>query len=180
MPQTSVPTNMTLGSAGQVADEYTAHNGDALAGTNEEASASIPFGCLAFFQSAEGVRLPASLANVKLGCGVLIKEEVFDVTTQLADVTVNTNAQSAIKVGVTGSFLRKGRILVIPEDTGTMADGVFVRISGAGQLGSFRRSAVVGQTVVLTPFARWLSTPTAGQPTVLELDLTNVDLATAS
>jgi hypothetical protein len=179
MPQTSVPATMTLGSAGQLADEYSARAGDAIAGTNEEASASIPFGCLAYRFSDEGVKLPASLANVKAAAGVLVHEDLFD-TTQLTDVTVHTWLQSAIKPGVTGSFLRKARILVIPENTGTEASGVFVRIGGAGQLGSFRTTGVVSETVVLTPLARWLSTPTAGAPAVLEIDLTNVDLATAS
>jgi hypothetical protein len=34
MPQTSVLSSMVLGSAGQLADEYTASSGDAIAGTN--------------------------------------------------------------------------------------------------------------------------------------------------
>jgi hypothetical protein len=126
------------------------------------------------------VKLPTTLANVKAAAGVLVKEELFDLT-QLTDVTVHANAQSAIKPGVTGSFLRKGRILVIPENTGTEASGVFVRIvAGTGSVGGFRTAGVVSETVVLTPLARWLSTPTAGQPAVLEIDLTNLDLATAS
>lgn len=179
MPQTTVPSTMTIGTAGQIADEWTAHNGDAFAGTNEEVAASIPFGCLAVRSSNEGVKLPTSLADVKLASGILIREELFDAL-QLTDVTVHTNAQSAIKPTVTGSFLRRGRIYVIPETTGTEASGVFLRKSGTGQLGSFRATAVVGETIVCTPFAKWIGTPTAGQPCVLEIDLNNVDLATAS
>lgn len=180
MPQTSVPSTMTLGSAGQLADEFTASDGDSVAGTNEEASASIPFGCLAYRSSVDGVKLPTSLAQVKDAAGVLVKEEIFDLT-QLTDVTVHTNTQSAIKPGVTGAFLRHGRILVIPEATGTISSGVFVRIvAGTGSVGGFTTVATVGQTVVLSSLARWLSTPTAGAPAVLEIDLTNVDLATAS
>lgn len=180
MPQTSVPASMTLGSAGQLADEYSASTGDAIAGTNEEASSPIPFGCLATRFSDEGVKLATSLAAVKAAAGVLIHEDLFD-TTQLSDVTVHAWAQSAMKPGATGSFLRRGRILVIPENTGTEASGVFVRIvAGTGSVGGFRTTAVAGETVVLTQCARWLGTPTAGAPAVLEIDLTNVDLATAS
>ena len=180
MPQTSVPSTMVLGSAGQLADEYSASTGDAIAGTNEEASSAIPFGCLAYRFSDEGVKLPTTLANCKAAAGVLIHEDHFD-TTQLSDVTVHTNAQSAMKPGATGSFLRRGRILVIPENTGTEASGVFVRIvAGTGSVGGFRTTGVASETVVLTQCARWLSTPTAGAPAVLEIDLTNIDLATAS
>jgi hypothetical protein len=171
---------MTLGSAGQLADEHTASAGDVVAGTNEEASAPIPFGCLAYRSSAEGVKLPTTLAQVKVAAGVLVKEELFDLT-QLSDVTIHANAQSAIKSGVTGSFLRRGRILVIPEATGTEASGVFVRIvAGTGDLGGFTTTGTAGETVVLTPLARWIGTPTAATPCVLEIDLTNLDLATAS
>ena len=181
MPQTSVLSTMAIGSAGQLADEFTASDGDAIAGTNEEAAANIAFGLLAYRSSVDGVKLPTSLALVKDAAGILIKEELFDVTTQLADATVHTNVQSAIKPGVTGSFLRKGRILVIPENTGTIASGVFVRIvAGTGSVGGFRTAGVVAETVVLSALARWLTTPTAGLPAVLEIDLTNVDLATAS
>lgn len=180
MPQTSVASTMTIGSAGQLADEHTASNGDVVAGTNEEASSSIAFGLLAYRSSVDGVKLPTSLALVKDAAGILVKEELFDLT-QLTDVTVHTNAQSAIKPGVTGSFLRRGRILVIPENTGTISSGVFVRIvAGTGSIGGFRTAAVVAETVALTPLARWITTPTAGAPAVLEIDLTNVDLATAS
>lgn len=180
MPQTSVPSAMTIGSAGQLADEYTASAGDVIAGTNEEASSSIPFGCLAYRSSVDGVKLPTTLALVKDAAGVLVKEEVFDLT-QLTDVTVHTNLQSAIKPGVTGSFLRRGRILVIPENTGTIASGVFVRIvAGTGSVGGFRTTGVTSETVILSSLARWLTTPTASVPAVLEIDLTNVDLATAS
>lgn len=180
MPQTTVPSTMAIGTPGQIADEWTAHNGDAFAGTNEEVSASIPFGCLAVRSSNEGVKLPTSLADVKVASGILIYESLFDAS-QLTDATVNTYATNgAIKPGVTGSFLRRGRIIVIPESTGTEASGVFVRKSGTGTLGSFRAAAVVGETIVCTPFARWIGTPTAGQPCVLEIDLNNVDLATAS
>jgi hypothetical protein len=171
---------MTIGSAGQLADEYTVSAGDVVAGTNEEASSPIPFGCLAYFFSAEGVKLPTTLANVKVAAGILVHEELFDAS-QMTDVTVHANAQGSIKSGVTGSFLRRGRILVIPEATGTTASGVFVRIvAGTGSVGGFTTTATVGQTVVLTPLARWLSTPTAGSPAILEIDLTNLDLATAS
>lgn len=180
MPQTSVPSTMVLGSAGQLADEFTAASGDIIAGTNEEASSPIPFGCVAYRSSEDGVKLPTSLAQFKDASGVLVEEDVFD-TSQLTDVTVHTNPQSAIKPGVTGSFLRHGRILVIPENTGTLSSGVFVRIvAGTGSVGGFRTAGVVAETVVCTAFARWLTVPTAGQPAVVEIDLTNVDLATAS
>lgn len=173
--QTSVPNPLPIGRAGQLADTYTASDGDMYPGTNEEASNSIPFGVLATKSSTDGAKLPASVADLQAALGILVIADEFDTTTQLADVTVNTNVQSAIKPGVTAAFLRKGRIMVIPEATGTLASVPHVRFVSSGgntQLGSFTPTAEVAKTATLTGIARWVTVPTLGQPTVLEIDLT--------
>lgn len=183
MPQTSVLSPLAVGSAGQVADEFTATNGDAFAGTNEESSLSLGFGLLVTRSSNEGVKAPTTLAAVKAASGVLIREDLFDITTQLSDITVNTVVQSGIKPGVTGSCLRRGRIWVIPEATGTEASAVKVRIvAGASTnvtLGAFTVTADAGKTVDISSLAKWIGTPTAATPSILEIDLTNLALATA-
>lgn len=182
MPQTSVPAVMVIGSAGQLADLHTVSDGDVVSGTNTEASASIPFGVMCTRDTANdgGIKLAASLANVQNAAGILVNENIFDVTTQLDDVTVNTNAQSAIKVGVTGSVMRRGRIIVIPESSGAETAAVRVRTSGAGQIGCFTGgAAVVGQTINLGPAAKWIGAPVAGQPSVVEINAINLSLATA-
>lgn len=182
MTQTALDVPMVIGRAGQLADLVTAEDGDIVPGTNEEASNSIPFGCMATSSSAEGAKLPVALADVQNAKGVLVLEDMYDVTSQLTQVTVNTNLQDAIKPGVTGSFLRRGRIVVIPEATGTEASVVRVRIVvGAGAtIGAFTPTAEVGKTVALGAAARWRGGgPTANTPSIVEIDATNFGLATA-
>lgn len=181
MAQTAIDSILPIGSAGQLADFFSVTDGDVIPGTNEEASAAIPFGCLTYRSSMEGIKLPTTLAHVKAAAGVLVHENRFD-TTQMTNVTVNTNLQSAINSGVIGNVVRHCRVIVIPEDTGTEASGVFVRISGAGQIGSFRASAVVGQTVALPvgTGAKWIGTPVAGTPSIVEINVLGFEAATAS
>jgi len=172
--QTAVAAS-AIGRAGQVADTYSAESGDIVPGTNEEASNSLPFGVLCTRSSADGAKLPASVADLKASLGILVAADEFDYPTQLADVTVNTNVQSGVKPGVTAAFLRKGRIIVIPEATGTLASVPHVRYVASGgntQLGSFTPTAEAAKTATLTGIARWITVPTVGTPTVLEIDLT--------
>ena len=179
--QTAVAAS-AIGRAGQLADTYTATDGDVVPGTNEEASSSIPFGVLATKSSTDGAKLPTSAAELKAALGICVIADEFDPTTQLADVTVNTNVQSAIKPGVTTGFLRKGRIMVIPEATGTLASVPHVRFVASGgntQLGSFTPTAEATKTATLTGIARWVTVPTLGTPTVLEIDLTGSEAIVA-
>lgn len=178
--QTSVPSTLQAGLAGQLADFHTSTNGDIAAATNTEASASIPFGCLATRDGVEGAKLVSSLVTVQNAAGVLVLENTHSPIDHLSDVTVNTNVQSAIKPGVTGSFLRSNRIWVIPETGGAETAAVRVRIGGAGQVGCFTAgAAVAGQTVNLGAAARWIGAPVTGQPSVVEIDVLNFGLATA-
>lgn len=183
--QTALDNPMIIGRTGQLADAQATIDGDVVPGTNEESTNSIPFGCLATSSSAEGAKLPVALADVQNAKGVLVLEDIFDVTTQLSQVNVNnTVAVDAIKPGVTGSFLRKGRIYVVPEASGTEASAVRVRIvAGAGNnvtVGSWTPTADVGKTVSLGAAARWRGGgPTANTPSIVEIDATNFGLATA-
>jgi hypothetical protein len=87
--------------------------------------------------------------------------------------------QSGIKPGITGAFGRKVRVMVIPEATGTLASVPHVRYVASGgntQLGSFTPTLEAAKTATLTGIARWVTVPTAGQPTVLEIDLTGSEV----
>lgn len=173
--QTAVPSPLPLGRAGQLADTWSIESGDVFPGTNEEAVNALPFGVLCTKSSLDGAKMPTSVNDLKAALGVLVVADEFDYPTQLADVTVNTNVQSGIKPGITGAFLRKGRIMVIPEASGTLASIPHVRYVASGgntQLGSFTPTLEVAKTATLVGIARWVTTPTAGQPTVLEIDLT--------
>lgn len=72
--------------------------------------------------------------------------------------------------------LRKGRIWVIPEDAVTKnTSGVYVRFTqgaSANQtVGRFRGSADSGKTDQITSGARWLTSASAGQLALLEINL---------
>lgn len=178
--QLSVPSTLPIGLAGQLADLQTVSDGDIASVTNTEATASIPFGILCTRDGVEGAKLVSNLATVQNAAGVLVHEHLHSPVDHLADVTVNTNVQSAIKPTVTGSALRRGRIIVIPETGGAETAAVRVRIGGAGQVGCFTAgAAVVGQTVNLGASARWIGAPVAGQPSVVEIDILNFGLATS-
>lgn len=182
MTQTTVDSPAAIGVAGQLADLFTVKNGDVTAGTNEEAVNPIPFGVMVKKGTAVGrIKLPTAAADVLLG--ILVHAQDYDDPTQLSNVTVNTNLQAAIKTGITGGLLRKGKILVIPEATGTEASQVHMRIVASGgntQLGSFTPTAEAGKTVNCSSFARWCDgVPTLGQPSTLDIDLTNSALVVA-
>lgn len=182
MTQTALEVPMAIGRAGQLADLYTVESGDILSATNEEASNVLPFGIFVTKSSTDGAKLPAALADVKAAAGVVVLADFFDSLSQISDVTVNTNLQSAVKPGVTVGVLRKGRIIVIPEATGTLASVPHVRFVASGgntQLGSFTPTAEATKTASLSGIARWITVPTLGQPTVLEFDLTNSETAVA-
>jgi hypothetical protein len=178
--QTTVETNPPIGVAGQLATEHDEHNALVDSGTNEEAAANIPFGVMCKRGTVKGrIKLPTAAADVL--DGILVHANEFDPESQLADATVNTNVQSAIKPGITGGLLKQGTILVIPEATNASAAAeVHMRIAASGgntQLGSFTPTAEAAATVDLTPFARWVEPPVAGQPTPLWIDLVNSALA---
>jgi len=182
MTQTAVDTVAPIGVPGQLATEWDEHNALVDSGTNEEAATNIPFGCLVKRGTAKGlIKLPTAAADVL--DGILVHADEFDFPSQVADVTVNTYDQSAIKPKVTGGLLKMGTILVVPEATnaanGAQVHARIVASGGNTQLGSFTPTAEAGKTINLTPFARWVIPPVAGVPTPLWIDLTNSALATA-
>lgn len=181
MTQTAVDSTAPIGVPGQLYTEQDEHNARTDSGTNEEAATNIPFGVLVKRGTAKGqIKLPTALANIL--DGILMHADEYDYPSQIADATVNTFDQSAIKPKVTGGLLLTGACLVVPEATDVGTAGVHVRIVASGgntQLGSFTPTAEAGKTLNLTPLARWLAPPTAGVATPLWIDLSNSALATA-
>lgn len=178
--QTTVPSTLPIGFAGQLADMHTVTDGDIVSVINTEASANIPFGVLCTRDGVEGAKLVTNLATVQNAAGVLVHGHGYRQDTEVAEVTVNTNVQGAIRPKTGAGALRRGRIIVIPETGGAETAAVRVRIGGAGQAGCFTAgAAVAGQTVNLGAAARWIGAPVAGQPSVVEIDVLNFGLATS-
>lgn len=172
MSQTAIETTMPIGVAGQLADLWTEENGDVVSGTSEEETAEIPFGVMVAQGAADdGVLALAATDDVL--AGVVVFSHVYAKPYELGDV--------GLKPGVTMGLLRKGRIIVFPEDAVTPESTVHVRAVAIGEevAGAFRGSPQGTDTIEITAFAKWRTTGGDGDPAVLEVDLTNVALADA-
>lgn len=181
MPQTSVDSLAPIGVPGQLADLYTQQHGDIVPATNEEAAAPIPFGVMVKKGTAKGlVKLLAAQADSDDLEGIAVQADVFDPLTQLADVTVGGVVQSAVKSKVTFDVIRKGRVLVRPEDAVTPIAQVHVRcvVAGAETAGAFRAAKDGADTLDISAFARWCGAAGANELVELEIDMNGLALAT--
>jgi hypothetical protein len=172
MSQTSVTTAPKVGTPGEPADLYTAHNGMVTSGTSEEASAEIAFGLM-----------------VKAGTGDYGVLKLTAVTNKLAGITVRAHdfgdlelGDTGVKPGATFGIARKGRWFVRIEENVTPASDVRVRavVTGNEVAGIFRATADSTDCIDLTALAKWVRTALAADGVAeLEIDLTNADLAVA-
>lgn len=181
MPQTSVDSVAPLGIPGMLSDFHTTQYGDINPGTNEEASAPIPFGVMVKKGTEAGqVKLLAAQADADDLEGIAVQADVYDPLTQLTDVTVGTVEQSGVNSGVTFDILRRGRIWVRPEEAVTPVSEVHVRAvaAGAETKGAFRATADGTDTIDITAFAKWRTSAEANELAELEIDMNNLALAT--
>lgn len=172
MPQTTVETTMPIGVAGQLADLWTEQNGDIISVISEEASAEIPFGVAVRQGTADdGALLFTATSQVPLG--VVVFAHHFAKPDELGD--------TGLKPKVVFGVLRRGRIIVFPEEAVTPASEVRIRAVAAGAevKGAFRATADSTDCIDITPFAKWRSSADANEPAILEIDLSNVSLAVA-
>lgn len=163
-PQTSVPATMTIGLVGQLADLWTLNSGDVWSATNAEASAEIAFGLAVKRGTADG-SMNVLTAITEAVFGVTVFNHLFSKPDELGD--------TGMKPNVTGDVLRMGRIYVLTETNITPASGVFVRalVSGGNTtIGAFRGTADGVTTIDISAFAQWVTTATAGNLAVLEVD----------
>jgi hypothetical protein len=176
MSQTTVDSPVAIGSAGQAADLHTANHGDVISGTSEETSTTeTQFGLMVKRgTNPGGVKNLSGTGDVALLQGIAVRGELYERATQLGP---NGGPLGGITFGVA----RTGRWLVIPEADGTESSGVHVRVVVSGGntlLGAFTPTAEVGKTIDITPFAHWHDGgPSAGEPSVLEIDMPNAALA---
>lgn len=173
-PQTTVASNLPIGIAGQLADEWTAQYGDVQSVFNQEAAAHIPFGIgLKRGTADDTAKLPTTANDVLVGVSVF--NALFNRPTDIDD--------AGLLPGIEFGVLRRGKVIVLPEDSPTPASGVHMRIVASGgntQLGAFTGTAEAGKTVDCSGFARWTSSAGGvGLPTVLEIDIANSHLAVA-
>jgi hypothetical protein len=164
MAQTSYSTTMVKAFAGMLAD--TGGN-DVASAVQSEASLEVPFGGFVAFGASDGAAiLPAASSAKLLGC--LVHDHTYEPGTNMG--TVGVKPKNMLSV------LRKGRIWVTPETAVAPGDRLHVRYAagaGGSQLGACRNAAVASETLDCTTQGVFLTTASAGQLAILEIDMTN-------
>ena len=160
--QTSYAVNMSAAFAGMLADGSAS---DVIALTNKEASAEMPFGVAVAFEGSTddtGALSPDALTD-KIA-GLLLHAHNYAKPNELGD--------TGLKPGATLNVLRKGRMWATCEDGCSPGSRLHVRVL-AGTEGALRASADGVNTIDSTTQGIWLTTATAGNLAVLEVDFTN-------
>lgn len=166
MSQTTYSYTMTTAFAGMLADSNIALN-DIFGAVQAEASAEIPFGVMCCKGTGDNdAKLPAA-SNAKL-IGVLIHSHTYEPRLDLGTV--------GVKPGAMLNIMNKGRVWVLVEENVTREDRAYIRYAaGAGgtQLGAFRKSSVSGETIDATKTCKFVTSASAGQLAVVEVDMLN-------
>lgn len=164
MPQTTVPTTLVVGSDGQLADLWTEENGVVDSVTSEETTAEIAFGKAVKKGTADwsALNLTAITEAVR---GFAVWSQRYAKPDELGD--------TGLKPKVTFGILRMGRMIVKPEDGVDPTKSVFIRAVATGSEipGSFRGTADGTDTIDISAVATWMSTASAGEPAVVEINL---------
>jgi hypothetical protein len=161
--QTTYPTNMVAGFAGQLG----AGQHDIVPAFNKESSAELAFGQAVCFQGG----------STDVGFSVLSPDALTDV---IKGVVVHSHAYAVgstlgttgVKSGDVVSVLRKGRILVTCENGCAPGDRLHVRVL-AGTEGALRSAADGINTIDSTTQGVWMTRASAGGLAELDVDFTN-------
>lgn len=178
--QTAVTSAPLIGVPGQLATLQSQLDGEVISGTSEEASTSIPFGRFVVAGTEdEGVKLPAAQEDLLYGVVVFAQAYAKSDADHVAQLDAN-----GLTPGTTFGCLRRGEIIVVATTAVTPADEVHVQMETSATpntypLGSVRKTAEVGKTVDITPFAQWRTSAGAGELAVLFVDLNNRALVTS-
>lgn len=172
--QTSVDLNAPAGFAGMLGEG--SHKTRSY--HNEESTAVMPFGIMIARGTSdpdEGALLPhtSAAAMAAAFAGVVLHshhyDEEFEIGAGAGTLDDGLNPDVTLKV------LTHGTVWVLPEEAVTPASDVRVRVvAGATeQAGAFRATADdVTDCVDVSAFCRWLTSAGAGEPALLEINMT--------
>ncbi len=175
--QTTYSTAPVIGYAGTL---DTKNPFQVLTMKNVEASASIPFG----YAVCPDLTSPASDLSALLPAletdtvfGIVVKSDSYERvwTDDLGNVYGQLDS-TGLKPGALLNVLRKGRILVVAEDTVAVGDRLWVRCTtgGAGEIiGGLTNADEGTETIDCTKQGVWMSSATAGNLAWLEVDFIN-------
>lgn len=169
MPQTSVSITPSVAFAGMVGDSELTKN--ARSYVSAEASAEIQFGIMVKQGTGDDQCLLPTATTDKF-VGVTLHSHAYDKDTELGTL--------GLKPKVAVNALQQGTVWVVVDEAVSPADAVRVRVTSAGgAVGTFRKTAVGGQSVNISGFARWLSTTTGAGLALLQLDMSGRQSGTA-
>jgi hypothetical protein len=158
MPQLEVLNNPLRGSAGDMADHWTAADGDIVSRTSEEDTAGIIPGLMVAEGSTDADTCLLLAANTDVLCGIATRAHFVN----QIDVTVTIDGDpfvyKAAGPGETLGIGRTGRYLVIIEENVAKGDQVHVRaVAAAGELaGAFRQQDDGTDTINCSDFCKWI------------------------
>lgn len=177
--QTVVLDNPRAGSAGDIADHFTACNGDIVSKTNVADTAAVVFGTMV---ADDGQPLAAN--DDVLG-GIAVRAHSYVDPEELVAVSPLTE-KTGLKPGATFGCGRTGRYHVLIEDDVELGDEVHVRaVAGAGEIkGAFRPVKDGTDTINCSDFCKWVEAGEVDGDTgfgtaVLEVTMPMAALATA-
>ncbi len=182
--QTEVLDNPLHGSAGDMADHYTATNGDIVSRKSEETTAGVLPGLMVAEGAADG-GCALLTANTDVLCGIATRAH-FSKDVDVEYGSGDFPAQGAAP-GVALGIGRTGRYFVIIEETVVKTDQVHVRavVNGNANLtGAFRKQKDTNKTIDVSDFCKWaeggeVDGDTGYGVAVLEVNMGLAPLATA-
>src|SRR6476660_5012197 len=150
MSQTSYSQNMDSAIVGTLVDI-----GMKQVVSRVNPDADMKCGLLACLGAADDLcKLPAVTGDVTgKPVGIVLREQTME--------SASDGSDPSIPAKRVASLLRKGTVWVKTEQDVTPSDTVFVRFSGTGDAGAFRKDADTSNAVAL-PGAKFMSTATAG------------------
>lgn len=182
--QTVVRTAPPIGSPGDLADFYTASDGDIVTGINEEATASIVVGTMV--KRGTGARLVKKLTDShETPYGIVTRGHAFSSPTEIDTVEVDDSPlvefdgykpQTPFGVG------RSGRYVVIIEDDVDIGDEVHARaVAVAGELaGAFSPNDLAADGINCSAFCEWVEGGTVDADTGFGVAVLEIHMGLAS
>lgn len=175
MPQNDVTTLYPVGFPGMEPDNsFSADN--YINRVSTETTLQLPFGTvLAADAATPGVGCKALAAQADMPLGILPQSDAYQVGKELG-VTADANGNIGVLPGTNVTIKKRGRLWVQIDEDVLESSAVKYRKNAVGAgvgPGCFRKTAVAGQSVDISKFARWCGSYTAANGFgLLEFDFT--------
>lgn len=185
MSQTEVLSEPFVGSPGDIADHFTATNGDIKTAVNAEAANSVVIGTMVKRgATARSMLRIAALADKAVGLGIVTRGHHFS-DKEIHELTVDAAVVDALKPDTPAGVGRTGDYVVLIEEDVDIGDPVRVRcVAGATEIaGAFRTTEDSTDCLLLPADAFFwvkggaIDADTGVGVAVLHVDMNHIDRA---